>query len=373
MENSSPSVQSPAPGGNTSQMAIALVILGAALTVGYFVFGGGFSDKDSEQVVPSPKPSPVQPIPASWKTWRSDEYGFSFKYPETLKIQPSKDTTQYPLAAKQQKVLLSLSGREGGISLTLMKERIDPSKESLELWLFGPAHEVQVGNQTAFQGGYGDAGCLSTVYYTALAQTSLEIAFGGCGDETGTGASFDEIIPLNTKLVEQVLSTFHFDNVLPSLKSTASERFSLQFGNTLYWYDPVSDHGTKLMDLTDAMIQAPGSLMGGYADYDVSPDKKFVVFAEKAGEFQAVNGGGQANSDIFIWNVKSETRRRLTEFNDVSSSSPEFSQDGNYICYTRFVYNPASRTVGQSERWIIPITGDAALSKKTEFSKPCAY
>ncbi len=60
-----------------------ILILIAVLLVGGIIYWAN-TKKVEEPLSPSPSPTPASSIPAGWKTYRSEEYGFEVQYPDDL-------------------------------------------------------------------------------------------------------------------------------------------------------------------------------------------------------------------------------------------------------------------------------------------------
>ncbi len=81
-------------------------------------------------------------------------------------------------------------------------------------------------------------------------------------------------------------------------------------------------------DVTPGPYDTPPISLGGFQDYDISPDGREVAFVRNTDEQVAVGTG----NDIWLVPASSGEPRLLTD-SDANDASPQYSPDGRYIAY----------------------------------------
>lgn len=104
-----------------------------------------------------------------------------------------------------------------------------------------------------------------------------------------------------------------------------------------HWKDGKRSHffvmpsnGGKAIDLTPGDYDTPPIDLGGYVDYDISPDGKEVVFTRNTDDIIAIS----TNNDLFVVPITGGTLKRITQ-NPANDNQPLYSPDGKYIAYRR--------------------------------------
>lgn len=104
-----------------------------------------------------------------------------------------------------------------------------------------------------------------------------------------------------------------------------------------YWKDGKRSHffvqmtsGGAARDLTTGDFDTPPIDLGGYVDYDISPDGKEVVFTRNTDPMIAIS----TNNDLFVASIAGGSPKRITT-NPANDNQPIYSPDGKYIAYRR--------------------------------------
>lgn len=104
-----------------------------------------------------------------------------------------------------------------------------------------------------------------------------------------------------------------------------------------HWKDGKRSHffvqrtsGDGAIDLTTGDYDTPPIDLGGYVDYDISPDGKEAVFTRNTDPMLAIS----TNNDLFIVPIEGGTPKRITT-NPANDNQPLYSPDGKYIAYRR--------------------------------------
>ncbi len=91
----------------------------------------------------------------------------------------------------------------------------------------------------------------------------------------------------------------------------------------------INTDGTGLKDLTPGKYDCPPIDLGTDCDYSFSPDGKEVCYVTNTDENLACS----TNNDLFIYNLETGNRKRITE-SKANDSGCIYSPDGKYIAYT---------------------------------------
>ena len=197
----------------TARWGMLGAIIGAALVLGAVAYWGIHQAYDGSYVVPSFSPRPsTSAVPADWKTYRNEQYGFEVKYPtEYFDAQYFSNRGQVDVS------MTSPNGAELHIAI----ETLD-TQSCIDLLCNQPAQSRSVMNEISWDylgmQNYCDAGHCSSerpVYRTVHGNSRLYFFFDKEPRE------------------HQILSTFKFaspsSSVPSDLKSFSSKYFNLSF------------------------------------------------------------------------------------------------------------------------------------------------
>ena len=142
-------------------------------------------------------PTHQEPL-AGWQTYRNEEYGFEFKYPNFL--QQEQISTN--------RVFFSFE-IGGSINIEIRAEKFNPENirdyvaNSPEMVLIKNTTAVKLNNKNWYSYESGEEGCGGPIYHTALKENTLIVSFFGC-----EGRDLYNIT--DSVFIEKVLSTFKF-------------------------------------------------------------------------------------------------------------------------------------------------------------------
>lgn len=207
-EMSSPSVPStpstpPGSRSNIIKILIVLDIIILAAIIWYISTRPGGSDTrpvDTGSNTPvvnseTPTSSNEDPEISDWQTYRNDEYGFEFDYPEFLEEMDKA----YPYE------IIRLIGENGGIVIDLKDGDID----DLDLrnhFDRTPPDDIQVGDRGGYGQGFGDAGALAVSNYVQLNENEYLVINFVAGEDSWP-PFFDKE---GGGIMDEILGTFEF-------------------------------------------------------------------------------------------------------------------------------------------------------------------
>lgn len=146
----------------------------------------------------------------SWKTYRNNEHGFSFQYPESFSDMKEVVDDQPSWHGRSVAETSDSSGLNETILISILDKPFDPKTIQ---GLYGPIEVsdqriVSVGGKDARMYSDGDAGCGGEEVLTSLtSSTTLWISFVDCDDGTGRTQLYEQ-----DQIIRQILSSFMFTN-----------------------------------------------------------------------------------------------------------------------------------------------------------------
>ncbi len=207
---------------------IGLVIVGGAFGFGWWQGRGSVPE-----LTPTPTPTPtISPtsqatptpsagstgsgqVPANWKTYRNDEYGFEFRYPVNLNVNLINEDSFY------EGGVIVKDTREDGFRLIIKVKNSEESIDDLITYYTSPHRELKFFRDEITLGGSrainvsacGDPGCYPEIYTINTGKQFLIYGFNYKYDKQGGGLltpdDSDEVRAMEL-LGNQILSTFRF-------------------------------------------------------------------------------------------------------------------------------------------------------------------
>lgn len=174
-----------------------IAIIGYFMTSYYYTLWP-FQNLASPAPVPTFTPRPTSDleaklpseVPADWQTYRNDEYGFEFKYPDKFTAYEPND-----------KRSVSFDYNTSGIAIWLFPEVFNPELLVSEETVF--LNKIIINNKEWYFVNYDTAEGIEEIYQTQLPSGGIiQVNLGNEGQNSG--------ILLEKTIRDQVLSTFKF-------------------------------------------------------------------------------------------------------------------------------------------------------------------
>jgi len=146
--------------------------------------------------------------------------------------------------------------------------------------------------------------------------------------------------------------------------TTAHVMTSLMYRHWKAWQEPTRTHivlqplSGAARDLTPGAFDAPPFSVGGGDEFDVSPDRRELVYARNTSNHPELS----TNSDLFIAPLTGGEAKQIT-VRTGADTSPKYSPDGKYIAY-----RSQSREGYESDLWELWIY-DRATGARTRLAE----